>query len=115
MPPIRTVGLVDDQTLFGFGLIALLERDPRLVVVGDAADTDADRRRAAELQPNLIRRYADGTGTISSLSRLRRRGEPRVPELPNPGPMETGPRTCGGGVARPDQPPPEADRLGDTG
>ncbi len=46
--------VVDDHTLFRRGLTALLSRDPRFKVVGDAADAGQAQRRAAELQPDLI-------------------------------------------------------------
>lgn len=46
--------VVDDHTLFRRGLMALLGRDPRHKVVGDAADAGQAQRRAQELQPDLI-------------------------------------------------------------
>jgi two-component system nitrate/nitrite response regulator NarL len=46
--------VVDDHTLFRRGLTALLGRDPRHKVVGDAADAGQAQRRAKELQPDLI-------------------------------------------------------------
>lgn len=46
--------VVDDHTLFRRGLCSLLERDPRIVIVGDAADAGVAQRRALELQPDLI-------------------------------------------------------------
>ena len=52
-PPIRIL-VVDDHTLFRRGLTALLSRDPRFDVVGDAADAGEAQRRAQELQPDLI-------------------------------------------------------------
>ena len=52
-PPIRIL-VVDDHTLFRRGLTALLMRDPRLTVVGDAADAGQAQRKAQELQPDLI-------------------------------------------------------------
>ncbi len=51
--PIRIL-VVDDHTLFRRGLTALLARDPKLSVVGDAADAGEALRRAQELQPDLI-------------------------------------------------------------
>lgn len=51
--PIRIL-VVDDHTLFRRGLTALLARDPRLNVVGDAADAGQAQRKAQELQPDLI-------------------------------------------------------------
>lgn len=51
--PIRVL-VVDDHTLFRRGLTALLSRDVRVQVVGDAADAGEAQRRAQELQPDLI-------------------------------------------------------------
>jgi len=51
--PVRIL-VVDDHTLFRRGLTALLARDPRLQVVGDAADAGEALRRAQELQPDVI-------------------------------------------------------------
>ncbi|PKO61581.1 MAG: DNA-binding response regulator [Betaproteobacteria bacterium HGW-Betaproteobacteria-18] len=51
--PIRIL-VVDDHTLFRRGLTALLSRDARLVVVGDAADAGEALRKAQELQPDVI-------------------------------------------------------------
>ena len=51
--PIRIL-VVDDHTLFRRGLTALLMRDPRLTVIGDAADAGQAQRKAQELQPDLI-------------------------------------------------------------
>ena len=52
-PAIRIL-VVDDHTLFRRGLTALLARDPRLQVVGDAADIGEALRRVCELQPDII-------------------------------------------------------------
>ena len=52
-PAIRIL-VVDDHTLFRRGLTALLARDPRLQVVGDAADIGEALRRVGELQPDII-------------------------------------------------------------
>lgn len=52
--PVIRILVVDDHTLFRRGLIALLGRDPRLSVVGDAADASQAQRKAQELQPDLI-------------------------------------------------------------
>ena len=51
--PIRIL-VVDDHTLFRRGLTALLSREARFQVVGDAADAGQAQRRAQELQPDLI-------------------------------------------------------------
>ena len=52
--PVIRILVVDDHTLFRRGLIALLARDSRLSVVGDAADAGQAQRKAQELQPDLI-------------------------------------------------------------
>ena len=46
--------MIDDHTLFRRGLTALLARDARLKVVGDAGDASEGLRRARELQPDII-------------------------------------------------------------
>ncbi|MDO8769087.1 MAG: response regulator [Burkholderiaceae bacterium] len=51
--PIRIL-VVDDHTLFRRGLTALLSRDARVIVAGDAGDAGEAQRRAHELQPDLI-------------------------------------------------------------
>ena len=51
--PIRIL-VVDDHTLFRRGLTALLARDPKFEVIGDAADAGEALRRAQEQQPDLI-------------------------------------------------------------
>lgn len=53
-PPVVRILVVDDHTLFRRGLTALLARDPRLSVIGDAADASQALRKAQELQPDLI-------------------------------------------------------------
>lgn len=52
--PVIRVLVVDDHTLFRRGLTALLSRDARVLVVGDAADAGEAQRRAQELQPDVI-------------------------------------------------------------
>lgn len=52
-PSIRIL-VVDDHTLFRRGLMALLARDPRLNVIGDAGDAGQAQRKAQELQPDII-------------------------------------------------------------
>ncbi|MEO7937064.1 MAG: response regulator [Burkholderiaceae bacterium] len=54
LPDAIRILIVDDHTLFRRGLTALLARDPRHTVVGDAADAGQAQRRARELQPDLI-------------------------------------------------------------
>lgn len=51
--PIRIL-VVDDHTLFRRGLMALLAREPQLLVIGDAPDAGQAQRKARELQPDLI-------------------------------------------------------------
>jgi len=51
--PIRIL-VVDDHTLFRRGITALLTRDARLEVIGDAADAGDALRRARALRPDLI-------------------------------------------------------------
>lgn len=53
MPPI-TVLVVDDHTLFRRGLIALLQQEEGVKVVGEAGDAADALRTALELQPDLI-------------------------------------------------------------
>lgn len=53
-PHIVRILVVDDHTLFRRGLTALLARDSRLSVIGDAADASQALRKAQELQPDLI-------------------------------------------------------------
>lgn len=52
--PLVRILVVDDHTLFRRGLTALLARDARLSVIGDAADAGQALRKAQELQPDLI-------------------------------------------------------------
>lgn len=70
--PIRIL-VVDDHTLFRRGLTALLMRDPRLSVVGDAADAGQAQRKAEELQPDLILldNHLPGVNGVDALPALR--------------------------------------------
>lgn len=70
--PIRIL-VVDDHTLFRRGLIALLARDPALIVVGDAADAGQALRKAVELQPDLILldNHLSGVSGVDALPDLR--------------------------------------------
>jgi two-component system nitrate/nitrite response regulator NarL len=70
--PIRIL-VVDDHTLFRRGLTALLARNPRLAVVGDAADAGEALRRAQELQPDLILldNHLPGVNGVDALPGLR--------------------------------------------
>jgi len=52
-PPIRIL-LVDDHTLVRQGIRRLLEDQPNLQVVGEAADGQEAVARAAKLQPDVI-------------------------------------------------------------
>ena len=71
-PAIRIL-VVDDHTLFRRGLTALLARDPRLQVVGDAADIGEALRRVGELQPDIILldNHLPGVRGIDALPALR--------------------------------------------
>jgi two-component system nitrate/nitrite response regulator NarL len=70
--PIRIL-VVDDHTLFRRGLIALLARDPRLLVVADAPDAGLAIRKAQELQPDLILldNHLPGVNGVDALADLR--------------------------------------------
>ncbi len=65
--------VVDDHTLFRRGLTALLSRDARLSVIGDAADAGQAQRKAAELQPDLILldNHLPGVNGVDALPALR--------------------------------------------
>jgi two-component system nitrate/nitrite response regulator NarL len=65
--------VVDDHTLFRRGLIALLSRDTRLLVVGDAADAGQAQRKAAELKPDLILldNHLPGVNGVDALPALK--------------------------------------------
>ncbi|MFZ5507932.1 MAG: response regulator [Pseudomonadota bacterium] len=70
--PIRIL-LVDDHTLFRRGLTALLSRDPKLQIVGDAADAGEAQRRAEALQPDviLLDNHLPGVNGVDALPALR--------------------------------------------
>lgn len=65
--------VVDDHTLFRRGLTALLARDPRHKVVGDAADAGQALRRARELQPDviLLDNHLGGVNGVDAIPGLR--------------------------------------------
>ena len=65
--------IVDDHTLFRRGLTALLARDPRPKVIGDAADAGQAQRRALELKPDLILldNHMGGVNGVDALPSLR--------------------------------------------
>ena len=69
--PIRIL-VVDDHTLFRRGLTALLARDPRLCVIGDAADAGQAQRKAQELQPDfiLLDNHLPGVNGVEALPAL---------------------------------------------
>jgi two-component system nitrate/nitrite response regulator NarL len=71
-PAIRIL-VVDDHTLFRRGLTALLSRDPRFEVIGDAADAGEAQRRAQELAPDLILldNHLPGVNGVDALPALR--------------------------------------------
>ncbi len=70
--PIRIL-VVDDHTLFRRGLTALLARDPRFLVVGDAGDAGEAQRRAHSLQPDaiLLDNHMPGVNGVDALPALR--------------------------------------------
>ena len=72
LTPIRIL-VVDDHTLFRRGLMALLARDARLQVIGDAADAGQAQRKAQELQPDLILldNHLPGVNGVDALPALR--------------------------------------------
>jgi DNA-binding NarL/FixJ family response regulator len=49
-----SVLIADDQNLFRSGLAALLDKDPRVTVVGQAANGEEAVRMVDELRPNLV-------------------------------------------------------------
>jgi len=49
-----SVLIADDQTLFRSGLAALLDKDPRVIVVGQAASGEEAVRMVDELKPDLV-------------------------------------------------------------
>lgn len=76
--PVRVM-VVDDHTLFRRGLIALLSADPRLAVVGEAADAAAALARAPSIRPDviLLDNHLPGATGIDALPGLRE----AVPEV----------------------------------
>jgi DNA-binding NarL/FixJ family response regulator len=67
--PIRLL-VADDQALFRIALVDLLNKDPRLTVVGQAGDGLAVVQRALELQPDVVLMDIRCLGSTGS----RRRG-----------------------------------------
>ena len=65
--------VVDDHTLFRRGLTALLARDPRIEVIGDAADAGEALRRARDLAPDviLLDNHLPGVNGVDALPALR--------------------------------------------
>jgi DNA-binding NarL/FixJ family response regulator len=51
---VASVLIADDQNLFRSGLAALLDKDPRVTVVGQAANGEEAVRMVDELKPNLV-------------------------------------------------------------
>jgi DNA-binding NarL/FixJ family response regulator len=52
-PPIRVL-IVDDQSLFRAGLSRLLQADPRIEIVGEAADGAEAVKAAGSLKPDVV-------------------------------------------------------------
>ena len=65
--------VVDDHTLFRRGLTALLSRDARVKVVGDAGDASEAMRRVQELQSDviLLDNHLPGVNGVDALPALR--------------------------------------------
>jgi DNA-binding NarL/FixJ family response regulator len=53
-PQVVRVLIADDQTLFRSGLARLLEEDPRVQIIGQAADGAEVIKRAAALKPDVV-------------------------------------------------------------
>jgi two-component system response regulator NreC len=73
MPPKRRVMLVDDHTVLRAGLRALLDRQPDLTVVADAADVPQAYRVAHAEQPDLmiLDLNLPGGGSLGLIEKLR--------------------------------------------
>lgn len=81
-PPVRVL-VIDDHPLFRKGVADLLTLEPRLCLVGEAADGQEGVRLAAELQPDLILLDLNmkGWDGIETLRRLRATlGLERIPD-----------------------------------
>ena len=70
--PIRIL-VVDDHTLFRRGLTALLSREARFILAGDAGDAGEALRRASELQPDviLLDNHLPGVNGVDAVPALR--------------------------------------------
>lgn len=81
MTPDRVIRLlvVDDHNLFRRGLVALLSQDPRLQVLGEAADANEALTAARRLQPDviLLDHHLPGVLGVDAIADLRR----TVPEV----------------------------------
>ncbi|WP_031404460.1 response regulator [Thiomonas sp. FB-Cd] len=72
LPEIRLL-LVDDHALFRRGLAALFAEDPRLRVVGEAADAGQAQRLATQLAPDvvLLDNHLPGVRGVDAVAGLR--------------------------------------------
>jgi DNA-binding NarL/FixJ family response regulator len=78
--PIRLL-VVDDQELMRDGLVAILERQPGITIIGTAADGEEAIRKVTEVQPDVILmdvRMPAMDGVTATVEILRRWPEIRI-------------------------------------
>jgi DNA-binding NarL/FixJ family response regulator len=81
LDPIRVL-LAEDQRIVREGLRALLEREPRFQVVGEARDGEEAVRLAAELEPDVVLMNVGMPGVNGiQATRALRAGRPDLPIL----------------------------------